>query len=252
MFTPFYQLVFITAFFCIQAHGNHSSLVENSPFGPPNKKQEISLLAATPKQPEVPNDKFTLKGIAIIGNEYLFSIYDGTNEQTEWLSPNETINGFTVRSYDPEKLIVYYEWNGTKGSTQLKTPDDKWVKLNFLDNKKAQENRSNPNVNKNIDSYHSSNNQSSSNTHTGLEAYEQIRTAKKIIFSSYGSSTDNTDKNIGFSSGRNSFASTDSDSSDSSTETQSIEVVNTATSVPTSRYKVKRINRVHNAGGKMP
>jgi hypothetical protein len=76
-----------------------SSLLENSPFLPPN----VSGAAGAGSAP------LELRSVVREGGEYEFSLYDTAKRQSTWVKLNEPGHDFVVKAYDPANESVTVE-----------------------------------------------------------------------------------------------------------------------------------------------
>lgn len=101
----------------LQAAPLYRSLKEHSPFLPSQTYK--TPVVAKKVAPDEANERFALKGISKIGRTYLFSIFDKLTSKSQWIEAGADLNGFVIKSYDPEMHQVEFTWNGQTCRIQL-------------------------------------------------------------------------------------------------------------------------------------
>ena len=219
---------------------SHASLVNNSPFLPPNHGAvQVKKVEATRQTQR--NSSFALKGISLIGDKYLFSIFDLRTKKSKWIKAGEPTNGFTIRSYDPSTHTIDFTWNGEEHSLKLLSSNDTPIPLEFLPNPTASTSTSENNNSKRgatVKSEHIA----TPSQHYGSTV--SIHSTQKIYFReqtlSHGGSSNPTLTNV-LNGSDDLFAVTDIPVASLPSE-----------SIATKRYSVKRKNKVENPNGHRP
>jgi len=116
---------------CIASEAAYTSLLDHSPFlSTQHAEVEIEPILNNSNESEV--DFFHLKGIAKLGDRYIFSILDTRTKESAWIEPKDKINGFMILSYNTKTRSIIYEWNGKRGSTRIQERDGKVIPLIFV------------------------------------------------------------------------------------------------------------------------
>ena len=77
-----------------------ASLLDTSPFLPPNSPAGAAAGAAAPLE---------LRSILKAGDEYEFSLYDTARKQSTWVKLNEPGHDFVVKAFDPDRDTITVE-----------------------------------------------------------------------------------------------------------------------------------------------
>jgi len=77
-----------------------ASLLDSSPFLPPNSPAGAAANAAAPLE---------LRSILQIGDHYEFSLYDTARKQSTWVKLNEPGHDFMVKAFDPDRDTITVE-----------------------------------------------------------------------------------------------------------------------------------------------
>ena len=93
------------------------SLLENSPFLPPDKAGEGSEEETIPPSLAL----LQLRGITSLDGEYLFSIYNPTTRQSKWIKQGVQEEGLTIRSYNPvaNTVMVHSQFENLSHQVRL-------------------------------------------------------------------------------------------------------------------------------------
>lgn len=98
---------------------NGASLMQNSPFVPPDYKKTAKTPERKIAQGDPESTRFALKGVSKLGSEYLFSIYDSVTQKSEWIQAGVSFNGFIIESYDPRLQEIEFRLRESRGKVQL-------------------------------------------------------------------------------------------------------------------------------------
>ncbi len=94
----------------VPAFADRSSLVEDSPFiwegyTPPEERRPPPREEPPAPPQDDPLDRLELRGITVIGGETLVSLYHPDDQESFWLSVDESEAGYTVLDYDGSDSI---------------------------------------------------------------------------------------------------------------------------------------------------
>ena len=88
---------------------NHSSLLQNSPFLPPDYNKAAALKAAPKPPPQAPLRavrELEFRGIFKIGDALQFSIFDKKDQKSSWMKIGETVSDIRIQEYSPEAQTI--------------------------------------------------------------------------------------------------------------------------------------------------
>ncbi|MCZ6671577.1 MAG: hypothetical protein O7C75_01420 [Verrucomicrobia bacterium] len=115
-------IIFVTviaACNCMQGQ-NAVSLLENSPFMPPNKgKEDNKTTDAGPASLA----RLQLRGITSIDGEYIFSVYNPDTRESKWIPKGVEEGGLVIKSYDPVSNSVVIHSESENLSRQMQMND---------------------------------------------------------------------------------------------------------------------------------
>ncbi|MEM7790392.1 MAG: hypothetical protein AAF546_03230 [Verrucomicrobiota bacterium] len=232
----------------LSASATTTSLVLRSPFIPYEEKAVEKTEKARPA--ESLNHPFKLKGVITLNGRYYFSVLDSKSGKSEWIDPDEVINGFSILNYDPVSHTLEYEWNGSLGSIQLELMEP----LGFVTHGEKK------------NSYDSPNKVENQTDEAAIVAEDRLNQTNKLaegLVVSEGINPDSTkvhfrrSKGGKPSKGNTNFSSIVSDVDSSLFAKNSIQSLVSEASIspenqPEQRYKVKRRNTVYNPSGALP
>ena len=224
---------------------NGESLIQNSPFLPPDYKKAAKTPEKRSSQEGSEPTRFALKGVSKLGSEYYFSIYDSVAKKSEWIQAGVPHNGFSILKYEPSERRIHFSWEGKSSAIQIPKADGEPIQLVYLDSHgtaeapdqfaekhnshsreshKGQYSIHNDRYNVSIDQYDSDQNEPVIFTQRIQQAFSsgtQLLGNKSILFAT--------------------------------TDTKALaEIAQEFPSTPERRYQVSRRNSVHNPSGKKP
>lgn len=225
-------LTAVTALLCLSVAASGRTLRTESPFLPPNFNRSEKILPKKAEAAPTP-DRFVLRGISRIGDNYLFSIFDKTTQKAKWIEAGVESNGISITSYDPSTRTIDYSWNQYSGSLQLVNADQEPVQLSFVES----------NSEKSVPTSSRRNGVSLAQTHARLQ-----ESLQRIIFEPRQAERPTSRGYF-----RSGFAGNTS-SSDTFAQTNPTIADNPVVDRPSqpTRYKISRRNSVNNPSGKKP